>query len=61
MREQCVSYKFAGSSACQDHIKIIACDYLVNKLLDLIFVFRDLPARLFPCSRLLINLADCKC
>ena len=60
MREQSVSYEFTSSGSCQDHIKIITCDHLVDKFLELIFVLSDLITCLLPCSRLLINLSQRK-
>lgn len=60
MREKCVSDKFACSRSCQDHIEVITCNYLIDKFLNFILVFCDLPACLLPCRRLLINLSQCK-
>ena len=61
MREQCVPNELAGAGACQDYIKVIACDHLIDKLPDLIFVLSDLSACLFPCCWLLIDLSQRKC
>ena len=61
MRKQCISDEFAGTCPCQDHIKIIARDHLVDKLFEFIFVLSYLTACLLPCCGLLINLSQCKC
>ena len=56
MGEQGISHELAGSGSGQNHIEILLCDNLVDKLLNLILVLFDLSAGLLPGRRLLINL-----